>query len=127
MACCIVAALILAHLTALLRRWAVFWGLITPGEYDDPDTIVRRVRTWLRRPDIRRFARIAVAFELTALGLWAGIAHGEHLYRLGDQALGRMRGERVIYAAECNGTKQNLATRLVIAADGSVAVSSAYR
>ena len=43
MACCIIAAYLLALFKAKLRGWAVFVGLVRPGEWDDPDTVWHRL------------------------------------------------------------------------------------
>lgn len=127
MACCIVAALILSHFLALLRRWAVFWGLVRPGEHDDPDTAVRRVKHLLARPRVRAALRVAVVAEVAALGVWATTAHGTHLYRIGDQALGRLRGETIVYSEFCGEGGANRAVRMVFDERGALVGRSAVR
>lgn len=120
MACCVLAALIVAHVMAILRRWAVFWGLVRPGEYDNPDTAPRRIRSWLSRPRVRTAVRCFVVAEVAALGLWAYAAHGTHLYQWGDETLARMRGEQVVYSAVCGTDGKDYAVRLVIDSSGAV-------
>lgn len=118
MACCIVAALILSHLLALLRRWAVFWGLVPVGEHDDPDTLMRRVRQFFALPRVRTGLRLAVAAEVAALAVWAGSAHGTHFYRLGDQAIAGLRGQSVVYGEVCGRDGAERSVRLVFDARG---------
>ncbi len=120
MACCIVAALILAHIMATLRRWAVFWGLAKPYEGEDADTIFRRIRQWLARPGVRLAVTALIALEIGAFGSWVYFAHGTHLYQLADQSLGAMRGQTIVYAGVCDRSGADRMTRIVIQ-DGRVA------
>ena len=115
MACCIIAALILAQITATLRRWAVFWGLVPPGEFDDPDTLFRRIRTWLARPVVRTTVAALVVVEAGAFGGWVYVAHGDHIVRLTDQAISAMHGEQVVYAPECGKRGERRLVRIVVA------------
>jgi hypothetical protein len=120
MACCIVAALIFAHIMATLRRWAVFWGLARPYEGEDADTIFRRIRQWLARPGVRLAVTALIALEIGAFGSWVYFAHGTHLYRLADQSVGAMRGQTIIYAGVCDRSGADRMTRIVFE-DGRVA------
>ena len=101
MACCIIAALILAQITATLRRWSVFWGFIAPGEFDDPDTIFRRLRALAARPAMRTAMAAALALEGSALGGWVYVEHGDHLRWLGNEALARIAGAPPAAAPIC--------------------------
>lgn len=120
MSCCIIAALLFAHFMAMLRRWAVFLGVVPPDEHDNPDTLLRRIRGWLARPKVRVVVGIFVAVELFAGGTWIYVEHGTHLYRLGDQAYSAMRGQRVIYSADCGEPGERYAVRMVIDEHGKV-------
>lgn len=120
MACCILAAILIAQIMAVLRRWAVFFGVARPGEFDDPDTLPRRIRAWLARPRVRAVVGILVAVELLTAGSWVYIEHGTHLYRLGDQAYATMRGQRVIYSADCGAPGERYAVRIVLDETGRV-------
>lgn len=120
MLCCMIAALIIAHVTAIVRRWLVFVGLARPLPGEDADTVYRRIGAWLRRPRVRRFATAAVVVELTVGGTWIGVAHGEHLYRIGDRAVGAMRGEQVQYVGVCDRKGADGTLRIVIDRHGTV-------
>lgn len=120
MSCCILAALLFAHMMAVLRRWAVFLGIVPPGEFDDPDTLLSRMRAWLARPRVRAVVGMLVAVELMAGGTWIYTQHGTHLYRLGDQAYSAMRGERVIYSEDCGRPGERYALRMVLDESGRV-------
>lgn len=113
MTCCILAALLLAHLMAVVRRWGMFWGVVRVPEGADYDTAYRRLGDWLARPPVRRTVTALVAVEALAFGGWAYAAHGHHLYQIGDQAIGRLRGERIVYTEVC-GSKGMRTLRLVI-------------
>lgn len=119
MTCCIVAALILAHIMATVRRWAVFWGLAKPAEGEDADTIYRRLRTWLARPRVRMVVTALIALEIGAFGSWVYFAHGTHLYRLADQTAGAMRGQTIVYAGVCDRSGAERVSRIVFE-DGRV-------
>lgn len=120
MACCILAALLIAHVTAMLRRWAVFVGVVPPGEFDDPDTLLRRIRALTARPGVRVVLGVLVAVELFAGGAWIYVEHGTHLYRLGDQTYSAMLGQRVIYSEDCGKPGARYAVRMVIDDAGRV-------
>ena len=120
MACCIIAAMILAQIAETIRRWAVFWGLARPYEGEDADTFLRRLRGWLARPGVRLAVTALVALEIGAFSSWVYFAHGEHLYRLADQTVGAMRGQTIVYAGVCDRSGADRMTRIVIQ-DGRVA------
>lgn len=119
MTCCIVAALILAHIMATVRRWAVFWGLAKPREGEDVDTIYRRMRAWLARPQVRMVVTALIALEIGAFGSWVYFAHGTHLYRLADETVGAMRGQTIVYAGVCDRNGADRVSRIVFE-DGRV-------
>lgn len=120
MLCCMIAALIIAHVTAIVRRWLVFVGLARPLPGEVADTLYRRLGAWLRRPRVRRFVTAAIVVELTVGGTWIGVAHGEHFYRIGDQAVGALRGEQVRYVGVCDRTGRDGTLRIVIDRHGLV-------
>lgn len=115
-----IAALIIAHVTAIVRRWLVFVGLARPLPGEAADTLYLRIGAWLRRPRVRRFVTAAVVVELTVGGTWIGAAHGEHLYRIGDQAVGALRGEQVRYVGVCDRKGADGTLRIVIDRHGMV-------
>lgn len=122
MLCCMIAALIMAHITAAVRRWLVFLGLARPQQGEASHTVFTRLRDWLRRPMAKRLVASALAVELIAGGSWVGVAHGAHLYRLGDQALGALNGERVHYVGVCDKTGKDRMMRVAIDRGGTVSV-----
>jgi hypothetical protein len=123
MTCCIVAMLIIAHVMAVLRRWGIFWGVVQPVEGEDDETVFSRMRGWLALPRVRRVVLGLVAIEMVAAGSWIYTAHGTHLYRLGDQAVGAMRGQTIVYAGVCGKDGGEHTVRMVI--DGHRKVSEA--
>lgn len=120
MLCCMIAALIMAHITAIVRRWAVFFGLVRPLPGEDADTLYRRITAWLRRPRVRRWVAVACVLEVTLGSGWIAMAHGQHLYRLGDQAVGALRGQQVRYVGLCNPAGGDRYVRIVVDAHGMV-------
>lgn len=120
MLCCMIAALIMAHITAMVRGWLIFLGLVRPREGEDTDTIFRRINAILRRPKVRQFVALAVVLELSVGGIWIGVAHGEHLYRLGDQAVGALQGETIRYVGLCNRSGGDSMVRIAIDRHGAV-------
>ncbi len=119
MACCIIAAFILAQIMATVRRWGVFWGLVKPVEGEDADTIYRRIWLWLARPTVRKVVMALMLVEISAFGSWLYLAHGTHLYQLADQTMGTMRGQTIVYAGVCDRAGQDRMTRIVFE-DGHV-------
>ena len=115
-----IAALIIAHVTAIVRGWLVFFGLVRPLPGEDADTLYRRIREWLRHPRVRKWVAAAVSLELAVGGGWVGVAHGQHIYQLGDQALGAMRGQQVRYVGLCDRSGRDRILRMVIDQHGHV-------
>jgi hypothetical protein len=120
MLCCMIAALIMAHITAMVRRWLVFVGLAKPLPGEAADTLYTRIGAWLRRPKVRRFVTAAVALEMAVGGTWIGVAHGQHIYQLGDQAWGALRGQQVHYVGMCDRKGRDQMVRIVIDQHGAV-------
>jgi hypothetical protein len=114
MACCLLAALILAQIVATVRRWGIFWGVVRPHEWEDQETVYGRIAAWLARPRVRRTVTALAAAELALLGGWVYTAHGTHLYQIGDQALGRIRGETIVYADICDNAGSDRTVRIVL-------------
>lgn len=117
MACCILAAFILAQIMAMVRRWGIFWGVVKPVEGEDADNVYQRIKAWFALPKVRAAVFAIAAIEFAAFGSWVYLEHGEHLYRLGDQAAARMRGDRVVYAGVCAPDGKDRMIRVVL--DGS--------
>ena len=57
------------------------------------------------------------AVEAIAVGGWAYVVHGTHLYQLGDEAVGRLTGHPVVYAPACNPQQRGGFVRLVLDRD----------
>ena len=113
MACCLIAAFLVAQAMEMLRRWAVFWGLMPVPEGEVPDTAYTRLAAWARRPRVRLALGALLVAELTGAGTWAYVAHGTHIAQLADIGWSRLHGERVVYAGIC-GPRGDVALRLVI-------------
>ncbi|MEJ5978901.1 hypothetical protein WG901_19765 [Novosphingobium sp. PS1R-30] len=116
MACCILATLLLAHIVALLRRWGMFWGIVQVPADVEFDTAYARLRRWLALPRVRLAVAALLVVEMAAFGSWLYVAHGNHLYRIGDQAIGQLRGQTIVYADVC-GSKGTRSVRLVLRGD----------
>lgn len=128
MACCILAAFLVAQAVAMLRRWGIFMGVVQPRECEDSETVFQRIGQWLRKPVVRAAVTGIAAFELAVLGIWVYAEHGTHLYQIADQTAGRLRGERIIYAEQCTPTgNATAAIRIVIAANGATRSSVSYQ
>lgn len=114
MACCVLAALLLGQLVALLRRWGIFWGVVRPREYEDgSNTALAWARARLATPGLRRGLVVAVVLELGIVP-WIAVEHGAHLYRLADVAVSRLRGERVLYLGVCTPRGDDQYVRVVL-------------
>lgn len=120
MLCCMIAALIIAHVTAIVRGWLVFLGLARPLPGQQEDTLYARIRRWLRHPRVRRWIMAAVTLELAMGGAWIGVAHGQHIYQAGDQAVGALRGEQVHYVGVCDRRGDERLVRIVIDRHGAI-------
>jgi hypothetical protein len=70
MACCLIAAFLVAQAMAMLRRWAVFWGLMPVPEGEVADTIFTRIAAVLRRPRVRMTVAALLMVELAGVGSW---------------------------------------------------------
>jgi hypothetical protein len=114
MLCCMLAALILAHAVAMVRRWGIFWGVVSPHEWENPETVFSRIGAWLARPKVKRAVFAVAVVEFAALVSWVYVAHGTHVYQLGDQALGRLRGEEIVYAGVCGRDGKDQMVRMVL-------------
>jgi hypothetical protein len=117
MLCCMIAALIFAHVVATVRRWGIFWGVVSPKEWENPETVFALIGAWMARPKVKRVVFAVAAVEFVALGTWVYVAHGSHVYQLGDQALGRLRGEQIVYAGVCGRDGKDRMVRLVLNRD----------
>lgn len=115
MTCCIIAMLIIAHVTAMIRRWGMFWGLVRIPEGVEIDTAWQRLMRWLARPGVRMAMAALIALETAAVGGWLYVEHGAHIYQIGDTALGRVRGETIVYSQVCGPDGESRTVRLVIA------------
>ena len=115
MACCIIAAMILAQITATVRRWGIFWGVVRPvGNEELYDTALRRMAGWLRRPGVRKAVFTAAALEFAALSGWVYVAHGDHVYQFADQFAGAMRGQQIVYAGKCGKDDPGFVLRIAV-------------
>ncbi|GAC1577079.1 MAG: hypothetical protein NVS3B5_08970 [Sphingomicrobium sp.] len=113
-ACCILIAIILTQIAATVRRWGIFWGVVRPEAGEIHDTLAQRVRQWLSLPRVKSAVFAVAALELVGVGSWAYVAHGSHLYRLGDVAIGHLVGREVVYVGVCNRSGDDRYVRLVI-------------
>lgn len=91
-----------AQVIVVLRRWAVFWGLVRAVEGENAGTAYRRLRIWLARPRVRAAVIGLVAMEMVAAGSWIYTVHGTHLYRLGDEWVAMLRGQTIVYVGVCS-------------------------
>lgn len=127
MACCLLAAMILAQITATIRRWGVFWGVVRPYEGEEYDTVYRRIGAWLHQPRVKAAVFAVAAVEFVALSGWVYVAHGAHLYQLGDQLAGAARGQQIVYAQVCGDRTRERAVRIVLERPREVAFRAAFR
>jgi hypothetical protein len=115
MACCVLAALLLGQLVALLRRWGIFWGLVRARDYEDGgNTALVWAKARLASPRAKRGLAAMVAIEIVLLGGWIYTFHGAHLYRLADVAVSRLQGERVVYVGVCTPKSDDHYVRIVL-------------
>ncbi len=115
MVCCLIAAFLVAQFVAMVRRWGIFWGVVQPRAHEDDDNIYRRIKVWFARPTVRRAAFALAAIELAVLSGWTYTEHGAHLYRIADQAVGKLRGQTILYVGLCSPDSKETGTRVVIA------------
>lgn len=124
MACCVIAAFLLAQIVAMVRRWGIFWGVVRPVEGEVATTALSVTLAWLARPKVKRAVFALGAVELALFSGWVYTAHGTHLYQLGDQTLASFRGERIVYAGVCGPGGEDRALRIVIASSATGASHS---
>jgi hypothetical protein len=118
MACCLIAAFLVAQAMAMLRRWAVFWGLMPVPEGEVADTVFTRIAAWLRRPSVRAGIAALLLVELTGVGVWLYVDHATHIAQLADIGWSRLHGQHVVYADMC-GMDGQQSVRLVIDGPGA--------
>lgn len=71
MACCIIAAYIYAQITAALRRWCIYWGLMRRGPYEaDLPTFFSNLTGRGPRPKTSTVMLTLIAAGMVAT--WAG-------------------------------------------------------
>lgn len=115
MACCVLAAILLGQLVALLRRWGIFWGFVRARDYEDGgNTALAWAKARLATRHAKRGLAAAVAIEIGLLGGWVYAFHGAHLYRLADVAVSRLRGEHVVYVGVCTPRSDDDYVRVVL-------------
>ena len=115
MACCVIAAFLLGQLVAMLRRWGIFFGVVTPNRYEDGgNTLLAWSRRRLANPTLRRGLGAALMIEIGLMGAWVYQAHGAHLYRLADESWSRLHGERIVYVGVCTPQSDDSYVRLVL-------------
>lgn len=114
MLCCMIAALIFAHVVATVRRWGIFWGVVSPHEWENPETVYARIGAWLARPKVKRAVFGVAMAEFAALAGWIYVAHGTHVYQFGDQTLARLRGEDIVYTEVCGLNGKDRMVRVVL-------------
>jgi hypothetical protein len=112
-ACCVIAAFILAQCMATLRRWGMFWGLVTIPEGESAATLFSTMRAYLLRPRVRVAISAVAAVELIAVCSWLYVAHGTHFAQLADIGWERLHGHYVIYSDMC-GKDGQVSQRIVL-------------
>jgi hypothetical protein len=115
-ACCVIAAFILAQCVATLRRWGMFWGIVTVPEGESAATLFSAMRAYLLRPKVRATIAAAAVVEAVVLCSWLYVAHGTHIAELADIGWERLHGRQVIYSKMC-GKAGEVSARIVFAAD----------
>lgn len=120
MLCCMIAALIIAHVTATVRGWLVFIGLARPLPGQTAETLYIRIGRWLHRPRVRRWIMAAVTLEIAVGSAWIGVAHGQHIYQASDRAVSALRGEQVHYIGVCDQRGNKRLVRIVIDRHGDI-------
>lgn len=120
MACCVIAAFLVAQLVAMLRRWGMFWGVVAVPEGEVVDTAWSTVRGWLDRPRVRIAVTILALVELGFVANWIYFEHGTHIYQIADQTMSAFRGEQVVYVGRCVPGDEDRMVRIVLADAGKV-------
>lgn len=111
MACCVIAAFLFAQFMAMLRRWAVFWGLASVPVGETADTVFTRLSGWVARAEVRRALAALVLVELGVVGTGLYFGHGAHLVRVAQHYEGAVRARGADYARLCSEAYRR-ATRL---------------
>lgn len=109
MACCVIAAFLLAQFVAMLRRWAMFWGLIPVPAGEDVDTIFRRLSGWMARRDVRLALGTLVVVEFAMLGGWIYLDHGAHMLNAARDVRAGIARQGDFYADLCSEAYRRLA------------------
>jgi hypothetical protein len=117
MACCVIAAFLVAQMMAMFRRWAVFWGLMPVPEGEVADTVFTRMAGWLRRPRVRMAIGALLLVELAGVGSWIYLEHGTHIAQIADIGWSRLHGQHIVYADMC-GPHGEQSLRMVVDAQG---------
>jgi hypothetical protein len=115
-ACCVIAAFIMAQCIATVKRWGMFWGIVSIPEGETAETLFSTMRAFLSRPRVRAAISAVVAVEIVALSSWLYVAHGTHIAQLADVGWERLHGRQVIYSEMC-GKDGLISERLVLPAD----------
>ncbi len=84
MACCLIAAFLIAQAMAMLRRLAVFGGRMPVPKGEVADTIFTRTAAFLRRRQVRMAVMMLLMVELAGVGVWLYRDHGTHIAQLAD-------------------------------------------
>ena len=79
MACCLIAAFLLAQFVAMLRRWGMFWGIVPIPAGEVVDTVFTRLGAWCARPEIKRAIALLIVIECGAVASWIYFGHGTHI------------------------------------------------
>jgi hypothetical protein len=116
-ACCVIAAFILAQCIEMLRRWGMFWGLVSIPEGETAETLFSVMRSYLQRPKVRTAVSIFATVEIVAVCGWLYVAHGAHIAQLADIGWERLHGRQVIYSEMC-GKDGLVSQRIVLSEDG---------
>jgi len=119
MACCILAAFLIAQVMATLQRWGMFWGIVAVPEGEVVETAYSTVQAWLRRPRVRLAVAVVALVELGGVANWVYFYHGAHFYRIADETLSAVQGERVVYVGICGPGGEDRMVRVVLADRGS--------
>jgi hypothetical protein len=116
MACCVIAAFIIAQCIATLRRWGMFWGIVRVPEGETAATLFSTLRAYLLRPAVRATVSALVVVEIMAASSWIYVAHGTHIAQLADISWERLHGRQVIYGKMC-GSDGRVSERFVFPLD----------
>jgi hypothetical protein len=115
MACCVLAAFLIAQMWATLRRWGVFWGIVPRMETDAAETVFTRIRDVLATPRAKIVVAGLLAAELVTVGGWVYTRHGTHIYQIADQSWSALHGQHVVYVGLCKPNGSDGSVRVVLA------------